>query len=205
MARKKIAHTRREEIIAGLYDCLAVTGHEQVTLRDIAKRANVSYGVIHYFFTCKKDIITALAKDYVNHRLTLVKSQAAQHDSSPERLHKLVSFLTELIIFEKKSQRVFLNLYHMALNDRDIWNAYKSSFKRFRGLIQKIVEEGISRGEFDHAASPASFALMFVSLIEGMALQTILAPTLFDKQAVKDLLYKYVMIALSPKPTSPSQ
>jgi AcrR family transcriptional regulator len=107
MAKGDIAKRRREQIIEGLYMCLATKGHEQVTVRDIARAANVSYGALHYYFADKKEIMLALVDDYVRQHEEMFEGVAA---SSLGSVSAMVSIATkELFLTNGRSS--FLNLY----------------------------------------------------------------------------------------------
>jgi AcrR family transcriptional regulator len=189
MARNKLAHIRKKEIIAGFYECLSRTGHEQITIKDIAKAANVSYGVMHYYFANKKEIVLALVEDYVRQQEILFEDLVSPIDSPWERLEKLVSLSVDRFIFDQKTNMVFLNLYQMACNDKDIRHSLMSGYEHFRKVIRDIVEYGISRGQFKKVDS-GKFSLFFVGCVEGIFLQISMNPTLCARKTVRDILYE---------------
>ena len=52
------AAEKRETIIWALYQCLAEKGQEQVSIKEIALKAGLPQGVIHYYFASKDEIIS---------------------------------------------------------------------------------------------------------------------------------------------------
>jgi len=62
MGRKSQAPQRREETVWALYDCLAERGQEKISIKEIAARAGLAPGVIHYYFKSKDDITSSLVK-----------------------------------------------------------------------------------------------------------------------------------------------
>ena len=195
MSRNKIADIRKKEIIAGFYECLSKAGHEQITIKDIAKAANVSYGVMHYYFTSKKEIVLALVDDYVRQQEILFQNFISPIDSPWERLKKLVSLSVERFIFDQKTNMVFLNLYQMACNDKDIRRSLMMGYEHFRNAVRDIVEYGISRGQFKKV-DPGKVALSFVGHVEGIFLQVAMDPTLCDQKMVETLLYDNARLQL---------
>lgn len=198
MPRKKITNQRRKQILDGLFECLARGGHEQITIKDIANAASVSYGVMHYYFKSKKEIVFAFVEDYVRRQEEILRDLGAPDDPSWERLKKTLLFLVEKFIFDQKVDRVFLNLYQMASNDEDIRRCMKKSYQHFRKAIRDIIEYGISQGEFARV-NPEKSALLFVGCVEGLFLQVAMDPALSNKKAVFDLLYENASLQLDPK------
>ena len=82
MGRKSQANEKKEIIVWALYDCLTRSGHETVTIKEIAKSADMPHGVIHYYFETKDEIIGVL---YVDNR-----SQAGMF--SPADLSLITAF-----------------------------------------------------------------------------------------------------------------
>jgi len=198
MARRKIADQRRQEIIMGLYECLAANGHEQVTIKDIAKAAHVSYGSLHYYFKNKKEIIFALVEDFVKQNEDILQSLISPIESPWERLRTIVSFLIREFVFDQRTSNVFLNLYQMGCHDEDIRRCLMGSYSHFRKAIQEIVEYGISREQFAHVDAH-EFSLLFVSSVEGFYLQVAMDPRLCEQKTVERLIYENARLHLDPK------
>ena len=201
MTRKRIADERRQQIIDGLYECLACAGHEKTTIKDIARAAGVSYGVIHYYFDNKKEIVLALVEDYVKRHENLWGTLVNPADSAWERLRKMVSLAVDRFVFEQKTNMVFLNLYQMASSDDDIRNCLMSSYEHFRKAVRDILEYGISSGQFADT-SPERFDILFVGLIEGVFLQVAMESGLCDKEEIEHLIYETCRRQLAPGPGS---
>jgi TetR/AcrR family transcriptional repressor of bet genes len=189
--KNNIAQKRRKQIITGLYKCLAAKGHERVTIKDIARAANVSYGALHYYFKNKKEIMLALVDDFVRQHEEMFERIAVSVPSPWERLHLMVSVATRELVFDKRTARVFLNLYQMGCTDREIRGSLTNSYKHFRRTVQKVVEYGISQGAFAKV-DPGDAALLIVSAVEGLYLQLTMDPSLCSKDTADKLLYEAI-------------
>jgi AcrR family transcriptional regulator len=187
VTRRRIAEQRRKEILLSLYECLSSAPYHEITIKDIAKAANVSYGSLHYYFESKKDIVQAFVEEFVADHEAIFQNQAGTLVSAWDRLRKMVSFLSEEMIFNQKTNKVFLNLYHMGCHDEEIRQCMIRSYKEFRNVIADIIRYGISRGEFT-TLDPDEFALFFVGTVEGLYLQETIHPGLCNKQRVEEVL-----------------
>ena len=197
MAKGDIAKRRREQIIEGLYKCLATKGHEQVTIRDIARAAKVSYGALHYYFADKKEIMLAFVDDFVKHHEEMFEGIARSASSPWDRLRIMVSVATQELVFDKRTARVFLNLYQIGCNDKDVRKSLSNSYGHFRQTVQRVVEYGISQGKFAKV-NPEETALLIVGIVEGLYLQLTVDSSLCDKDTADRLLYEAIRLQLDP-------
>jgi AcrR family transcriptional regulator len=151
---------------------------------------------LHYYFESKKDIVSAFVEEFVAEHETMFQSHAGSIESPWERLRKLVSFLSQEMIFNQKTNKVFLNLYHMGCHDEDIRQCLIRSYEQFRRIVRETVEYGISRGEFVKV-DPKEFALFYVGLVEGLYLQETIHPGLCNRERVERLLFESARSYLS--------
>ncbi|ATQ74275.1 hypothetical protein CR152_06975 [Massilia violaceinigra] len=62
MSRKPNSEQRRAQIVQALLDTMAEHGYEKATIVLIARRADLTPGLLHYHFHSKADILLALVK-----------------------------------------------------------------------------------------------------------------------------------------------
>ena len=107
MPRKSVAPERREQIVEALFKCLAEKGHESVTVKDIAKKAGLHYGVIHYYFESKDDIVSAMSVSIVAKYGRLMIGHTRSAESPAEKMDAAIDFLVDEFIFNRRLNRVF--------------------------------------------------------------------------------------------------
>jgi len=197
MAKGDIAKLRRKQIMDGLYECLATKGHEQVTVKDIARAANVSYGALHYYFSDKKEIMLALVEDFARQHEEMFEGIAGSAACPWERLRIMVSVATQEMVFDKRTAKVFLNLYQIGCNNEEVRKSLSGSYNHFRQTVQRVIEYGISQGKFAKV-DPKEAALLIVGIIEGLYLQLTMDPSLCDKDTADKLLYEAARLQLAP-------
>ncbi|MEW6442228.1 MAG: TetR/AcrR family transcriptional regulator [bacterium] len=188
MSRRRVADERRKEIIAGLYECLESVGYQELTIKSIARAANVSYGALHYFFKNKKEIVFAFVEDYTREAEDRFRKSVVDIESAPARLKAMVSFLVQEMVLKSKINKVFLNLHHMACCDDDIRGCMRRCHEAYRRGIREVIEYGIRRGEFPKIDT-ATFAFLMVGTVEGVSLQISMNPELLNVKKVEKLFY----------------
>ena len=190
MPRKSVAPERREQIVHALFECLAEKGHESVTVKDIAKKAGLHYGVIHYYFKSKDDIVTAMSEFIVSRYGQLLSNEIDSAGTATDRLRAALDFLVDEFIFNPGLNRVFYNLVQMAFENETIRVALREQLRIYRRLIEETVQAGIESGEFEGNASET--ARLMVALVEGTALQWTIEPKALDRDEVHASILKTI-------------
>lgn len=190
MGRKNNADQRRAEIVWALYDCLADQGHEKVTIKVIAARAGLPYGVIHYYFNSKEDIIADLAQAMVERYSSMLDTRLAEARSNNQEIAVAVDFVIDDLIFNRHLNRVFFNLIQMAFEREPLHQVMTEMFRVYR---QRMVDVLQAAG-LGARSVPVGTAV--VALAEGFALQWMVEPGVFTKKSVRESL----MAAIGPVP-----
>jgi AcrR family transcriptional regulator len=184
MPRKSIAPQRRGQIIEALFQCLAEKGHESVTVKDIAKKAGLHYGVIHYYFKSKDDIVSALADSIVLKYDRRLSEHTRAIQSSSKKIEAALDFLVDEFIFNRRLNRVFYNFVQMAFENKTVRSALRRQLRTYRRSVAEVIEEGLRSGEIEVSDTEQSASLI-VSLIEGMALQWAIEPRALKRDEVR--------------------
>ena len=175
MGRLKKSEERREQILWALFDCLAESGHERVTVKKIASQAGIPYGVIHYYFKSKDEIVSDLAGALV---------EMDKIDSGDDRIERFVDLLVEVLIFNPPLIRVFYNLVQMAFERKNLRKVMVKMFEDYRERIAFFLRKA-GAGDVSNEGSAALLAL-----IEGYALQWMFDPKSIEQADVRRILKK---------------
>lgn len=189
MARKVVAPQRREQIVEALFNCLADNGYEKVTVKDIAKRANLHYGVIHYYFKSKDDIVTAVSDYIITRSDKLLQERVHPNLSARDKLSVAIDYLVDESIFNRPMNRVFYNLVQMAFEQKSVSAALRRLLRVYRNKLAEVIEEGVENGEFA-PCDPNEIASLMLASVEGMALQWVIEPRAVKRNSVKGLIQK---------------
>ncbi|RJP26340.1 MAG: TetR family transcriptional regulator [Candidatus Abyssobacteria bacterium SURF_5] len=191
MSRKIVAPQRRKQIADALFLCLAESGHETVTIKDIARRANLHYGVIHYYFKSKDEIVSEMADSIIAKYGNLLLERTRSAHSATEKINIAVDFLVEEFIFNRRLNRVFYNLVQMAFERETIRDALRRQLRAYRRHIAAVIAEGTTNGEFP-ARRSGPIASSLVALVEGMALQWVIDSRALERKEVHSLIREMV-------------
>ncbi len=191
MGRKSNAAQRREEIVWALFDCLAASGHEKITIKQIAARAELPHGVIHYYFEKKDAIVAALVASLTGTYTALFEESLKSVADPKERLDRMLEYLVEAFVFDHKLNRVFYNLVQMGFERQDVNAPLRRMLEAYRGTMKNVFK---AAGAGKNSA-PLSFLL--VALIEGLALQWMIDPEALKKDRVRQIVTQTITNSLS--------
>lgn len=182
MARPSVAPERRKQIIWALYDCLSKNGHETVSIKTIAKAADLPPGVIHYYFEKKDDIVSGLAQAIVDKYSSDMEERLTSVKSGRERIEILLDFVVEELIFNEPLNRAFYNLIQMAFERSDLRRVIKEMFIDYRSRLATVFEEA-GAGDVSRSLGAA-----LVAVAEGFALQWMVDPDVLEPEQVRRMV-----------------
>ncbi len=151
---------RRDAILQAAAELIAEQGITETNVRQIALRAGISNGTLHYYFPSKDELIDELILKAVaplQHRTW----EIVQGDGLPREL------LTELVGQTFALFDASWNLYHVALLLGDHLRARKpAEFPSATGALEELVRRGQQAGLVRHGDP-----LMLAILCHGMILR----------------------------------
>jgi AcrR family transcriptional regulator len=172
MARPSVEAERREQILGAACEVVAEAGFKSLRIADVAERAGMSTGTVHYYFTTKSDLIRAAFE------WNFLRSQERraplfeQHADPRERLRSIVeSYLPGEST--RQSWHVWLELWVEALHDVDLQELNERVYGEWRRTVAGIVRDGQAAGQF-RDGDPVLLANGLVGMIDGLSLQVLL-------------------------------
>jgi AcrR family transcriptional regulator len=191
MGRISNAPERREQIIWALYDCLVEKGQEKVTIKEIAAKAGLPPGVIHYYFKSKDDIISNLAEVLTKKYSNMIQSHIKKAESTNQQITYAIDFIIDYLIFDLSLNRVFYNLIQMSFERKELGIVVKKMFKNYRKQLSLV---------FNVAGAGEESNMLGASLLavtEGFSLQLLVDPNAFNRDDVKKIITQFVQSRLN--------
>jgi TetR/AcrR family transcriptional regulator len=193
VASENTNHTRREEILQATLEAIDECKISGAHLRDIASRAGISQGHLHYYYPSKQelflDLLDYLLECFVEERRDVMLNGGVKP------LPKLSFFLKQEIdvIQRKRDMNVFYDFWVQGTRDPAIRTKIQGLYGRWREDIRAVVDEGVKAGVFSPRHADLIPSLL-VSLMEGAALQYLIDEEAFDLEvyfaAAQDMVLK---------------
>jgi TetR/AcrR family transcriptional regulator, regulator of biofilm formation and stress response len=189
MGRKSNAEAKRNEIVQALYACLSEKGHEKVTTREIALKAGMAPGVIHYYFKSKDEIVACLMDHLAEKYQALFEEKIEAFSTSNDLLKAFSNFLCDEFVFDQGLNRVFYNLVQMGFESQVASEPLRLLMENYRAQSNLYFQQ------FFPPINNAGY--LVVALIEGLALQWMIDPDNRRKKDIKNLVQLFMEEILS--------
>jgi TetR/AcrR family transcriptional repressor of bet genes len=179
MARKRMQHERKKQILWALDTCLQEKSFQQTSIKDIARVAGVNHGVLHYYFTNKEDILL----HYIDYVIEDYQSQVRQWLGSGDLaglekkqfIEEIFAFINNRITLNQGLSRIFIEIWEIGIYHQEVreklQHAYSAWIAELTSYLSRFVGD-------ENLASTISIAM--VAFWEGMALFS----TIFDAKAL---------------------
>ena len=140
---------RREQIVRATIRCLAREGYTRLTMKQVAREAGVSQGILHYYFADKRAMLAAtleaVTRD-LDRRVAAAQSRTGR--DARARLRALVRACLEVAVSRPEFWVVFVEFWGEMLHDRRLRDLNTAVYSRTRRLIGRLIAEGVRAGRF---------------------------------------------------------
>jgi AcrR family transcriptional regulator len=146
MGRISLVDVRQEEITLAFYEVAKEVGLENATIARVAKKMDISKGLVMYYFKTKESLIFTL-NDYILERY-LHFVVAEKKDAIFDK-HSLINFIGTLFSREWNlyvDDGVFYSFYAMIYQNDKIKENYKVFLETIRDEIEKILTNCFQKG-----------------------------------------------------------
>ena len=174
-----MAPVRREQIVRATVRCLARVGYTRLTMKQVARQAGVSQGILHYYFADKRAMLAAtleaVTRD-LDRRVAAAQSRTG-HDPRA-RLRALVRACLEVAVAHPEVWIVFVEFWGEMLHDRRLRDLNTRVYARTRRLIARLIADGVRAGRF-RPVDAGRAAAVVLGLVDGISLQLTFDPEAF--------------------------
>ena len=166
---------RREELARAAVRAIDRLGLEGATMREIAREAGFSTGVLGHYFESKDDIVLMALRFMMRGtlgRLAVISSELRGLKAA----HEMAAELLPLDARRAKENRVWAVYWAQALTSPRLRREYQKNDALLRGFLRNVLQEAIDDGELAPSVDAALEANRLLALSDGVSVQA-----LFDR------------------------
>ncbi len=142
------SETRRTEILRAAARVFRRKGLAAAGMREIAEEADVSPGILYYYFSGKDEILLFCQERTLEHMLAAVEAARATPSSSAERLRAVLRAHVQAMLDELEGATAHLEVEALPEGMREPMIEKRD---RYEHKVRALVAEGMKRGEFAKA------------------------------------------------------
>lgn len=172
MARPNVEAERSAQILRAACKVIAGKGFRGLRVADVAKEAGLSSGIVHYYFTNKRDLSHAAFEQNVAHSFARRTAILESEDDAVTKLRALVDAYLPGDEETVESWHVWAELWVEAIHEPDLQELNDRAYGEWRGLIAGIVRDGQAAGTIGDADA-VEVANLLVGVLDGLALQVL--------------------------------
>jgi AcrR family transcriptional regulator len=177
--KSDLINLRRSQLTRAAYKVVGQKGYYDFTIKDIAREAGLSTGLVHYYFRNREDLLLNLLKE-MNADLKFYLNKALTVLSDPR--DKLLTFCDQafdLVDREKAYFYVLIDFWAQINHNKRIRQANIKLFQSYRDEIAAILKEGAAKGVF-LVVDVKLTSVIIISLIQGTIIQHVIDNGAFD-------------------------
>ncbi len=196
-SKSDIINLRRNQLTRAAYKVVGQKGYYDFTIRDIAREAGLSTGLVHYYFKNKEDLLLNLLKEINKNMLVILNRSISTAEDPRDKLSIFMKQAFDLVENEKDYFYIVIDFWTQVNKNDRMKRANIKLFKSYRDEVSKILKEGVDRGVFVKMDVEFTSAVI-ISIIQGLIIQYVIDNNAFNydefskkvMKHVNDLVYK---------------
>ncbi|MHC1746743.1 MAG: TetR/AcrR family transcriptional regulator [Negativicutes bacterium] len=169
MKSRKSTEIRKEEILRAALIVVGQRGLDKLNINDIAAQIDLVPSAIYRHFKGKEEIIAALIEFIDGCLRQNLATVAPLNETAPAKLKMLFELHVKLLREETAVPRV---LYSLISSDRnpELQSRMLLTVGHYVQQVKKILLQGQKKGEISPDIDPAAAALLFLGMIQPLAI-----------------------------------
>jgi len=174
--KKRRREETRERLLAAALEVFARNGYDRATVDEIVSGAGFSKGAFYVHFKTKDDLFWAMLDERVSGHQNTVRESLDPASSIDDNIRNLLTTIFDLESQDPSWPATFMEFLAHAGRNREVRDRLATIYKRWRGFVVVILQEGQAAGQIRDDIDIHFAASAAIALIEGTITQSRLAP-----------------------------
>lgn len=162
---------KREQIIDAAYQVISDKGYEKASIKDIAHAADITPGLVHYYFHNKEDILVELL-NAISRQYTLDMQYLLTTVPSEKIANAALNEPKERVERQPEWYKIRYELFALGLRSPNISERVNALLENARSGIDAVLQKVFNKSKGE--TSPV--AAILLACFDGLALQKMLDP-----------------------------
>jgi len=199
---RKSSQVRKNSLIRATLSLIATEGIDAATVRVIAQRANVTQGLIRYYFSTKEELILA-AYEYHMNAMVEISNEALKSVKDKKPTDRLVEFIYASLtppVANSDSVALWAGFLHRLRRDEKMRLMHRKTYFEFRNQLEFLIENVFVQEERPQAPQQLKrLAIACNAVIDGLWLEAGALPEAFEPNEIVDIGLRSISAILDVK------
>ncbi|MDD9949945.1 MAG: TetR/AcrR family transcriptional regulator [Zetaproteobacteria bacterium] len=192
MPRTDVAEERKEQIVKATIHCITQHGYDNFSMQDVARKAGISKGIIHYYFLNKDDLMMSVLENVSTRIEASVLHTLEKYSGAEKRLQIFVEACLDTVQNTKEYYQVSFDFWSQVQQKTEVRNLFLSHYERLRKICSDILQEGIHEKSFQNI-DVSDFSNFILSIIDGISLQYLLNGSQVTFECLSNIACRQIM------------
>ena len=191
--RREPATQRKEALIQAALALISEQGVAGATVRAIAKRADVTQGLIRHYFTTKEDLISAAYERHMNQMTELTSAPASLADVSAKS--RLTTFIVAGLtspVMDTRSVTLWASFISSIRTDDAMRKMHQQTYYEFRNRLETLIGEALIEAGTPAPQELRQMAIACNAVIDGLWMEGGALPESFAPEELSKIGLKSV-------------
>lgn len=194
--KREPATQRKDALIESALALISEQGVAGATVRAIAKRADVTQGLIRHYFSTKEELISAAYERHMNQMTELTAAPAAQDGISATS--RLVTFITAGLtspVMDTRSVTLWASFISSIRTDAAMRQMHQQTYYDFRNRLEILIRDALLESAPHTPPCPKDLRHMAIAcnaVIDGLWMEGGALPETFDTDELAQIGLKSV-------------
>lgn len=195
--KPSVEKERKEEILQAALTCFSRRGYYETTMEEIAIAANLSKGLIYYYFKSKRELFLALLDAWFA-QFDRRWQEVLALGSAEEKLKQLAQLSIKTIEESKELMHLLLQFWSHMGHDPELMDRFRQFLSHYRGTLAELIAEGMEQDEF-RATDPQLSAAGLLAAYDGLWFHWMIDPEGFQIREAGEVLIDNFLNGLKHK------
>lgn len=195
----RVSTTKSHRILEAARRLLAEHGHAAVTVDQIAREAEVSRGLLHYYFQNKEQLLAGVVRRNVEASLDLARALFAQATDVASLVDGFVSAYVSVLETDPSIYTTAFEAFVQGRRHEAVATELADLYRARRQVMTEGLLGAAERGLIPAPADAEALATMLIALADGLALQALADPTT-PRERVRERATELLRLVLEVNP-----
>jgi TetR/AcrR family fatty acid metabolism transcriptional regulator len=195
MSKMDAATERKNQIVQATVECITKHGYHNFSMQDVARKAGVSKGIIHYYFLNKDDLMMSVLDKVASDIEKILQDEMVAVQDPLRKIEIFLEVSMDVVRNTREYYQVNMDFWTQINQKEAVRTVIATHYKKLRKTCERILQEGIEAGVFQ-SIDANEYASFIIALIDGISLQWLFDPSVFDYDNMCKKAHQLLMAGL---------